>query len=256
MSAACSNGRSRRAACRESAPGRQTYSAKAPCRRYSPHETPRTMRLSQRLISAGLAVIAASAETVESKVTRSPARKAFTAVARPARPRPTASCPITSGGMRRPVDPSIAVDVASANPAGAHAHQHVVLGDRRRVHFGDRQCAVFREQQRLHRKRAACCQTRQPGQDAEEDDRPDERPQSNDRTRIGAGKTCRDSAGSAGSRIQEHHRPADARRDHQQHHRLVQAGEHDRAAERHQAPHQPEIEAALGDGRRRGSRST
>ena len=85
--------------------GTTTASAKAPSWRYSPGETPTTRRRSQRLTLPARQYTHSPQWIVESKVTRSPGLKPFTS-GPTASTKPAASCPITSGGMRRPLEPS------------------------------------------------------------------------------------------------------------------------------------------------------
>ena len=49
-------------------------------------------------------------------------------------------------------DAGVAVDVAAADAAGAHADEDVLVADVRQRHVGHRQPAVFGEQQRFHRR--------------------------------------------------------------------------------------------------------
>src|SRR3954471_10603248 len=85
--------------------GTATNSANAPGCRYSPHETPSTRRLPHKFTSPHRHGSHLPHEIVESNVTRSPAFKRRTADPTSAIV-PAASCPITIGGTRRPLEPS------------------------------------------------------------------------------------------------------------------------------------------------------
>ena len=65
-------------------------------------------------------------------------------------------------------------------------------------------------------------------------------------TRIGSGRPRRFRTSSS-IEVQAHHRPADRRRDHEQDERLIDADEQDERPEPNQQPHEPEIQAALGN---------
>ena len=102
--AACSSGTARGTP-QTMRSGTTSASAKAPSRRYSPGETPITWRRSHRLIWSARQNAHSPQWIVESKVTRSPARKRLTSEPT-ASTTPAASWPITIGGMRRPLEPS------------------------------------------------------------------------------------------------------------------------------------------------------
>ena len=89
-----------------------------------PHETPSTWRLSQRLISPARQKPHSPQETVESNVTRSPGREALDLRA----DRLDHARGLVAHHQRRDAAAAravVAVHVAAADAAGAHAHQHV-----------------------------------------------------------------------------------------------------------------------------------